>query len=89
MNKYSYNFQQFNTTRSLGDSIFNGKITLISKKKKHFKNISKFYNRVRPRAKADKKNSNTFESIKTLHDGRELVLKAFQSKKYKKYDKVI
>ena len=67
-NKYIYDFQQFETIRSFGDSIFRGKIT-ISEAENDQSNLLKimveFNIKSRPRTKEGKvAKRNTFEKCK-------------------------
>ena len=56
-NKYVFNFQQFKTIKSFGESIFSCKITLDETDKKQgnlLNNIIYFNSRTKPRVKSDK-----------------------------------
>ena len=80
---YAFNFQQFETKRSFGNSIFNGKIALGEANKNQSnvqENILEFNNKARPRSKADKQRKNvTYEGANALYQGRELVLNDFKN----------
>ena len=81
--KYIYDFQQFETIRPFGNSIYAGKIS-INETEMHrtnlLKNMVKFNDKSRPRSKEDKnKKRNTFDSVTALYEGRELTLNAFRS----------
>ena len=81
--KHKFDFQQFKTIRSFGDSIYNDKINIKEVKKKQnnlFENIVNFNNKGRPKSKKDKgKKQNTLDSIDTLYEDRRLILNAFRS----------
>ena len=68
--------------RSLGDSIFRGKITRDKADKEQsnmLENILQFNNRSNLNLKADKYlKSDTFKSINAFYKGRELLCKAFK-----------
>ena len=56
-NKYAFDFQRFKTTRSLGESIYNGKINIDESEMKQtnlLENIMDFSNKSRPRSKKEK-----------------------------------
>ena len=56
-NKYVFDFQRFKTTRSLGESIYNGKINIDESEMKQtnlLENIMDFSNKSRPRSKKEK-----------------------------------
>ena len=56
-NKYTFNFQQLETIRSFGNSVFSGTVTLDKAYKKQSnlsENILLFNNRARPRSKPNK-----------------------------------
>ena len=81
-NRYIFDFQQFETIRSFGDSIYNGKINIKEAEMKQtdlLENIINF-KKSRPRTKKEKdKKQNTFDSINALCEGRELILNVFRS----------
>ena len=81
-NRYIFDFQQFETIRSFGDCIYNGKINIKEAEMKQtdlLENIINF-NKSRPRTKKEKdKKQNTFDSINALCEGRELILTVFRS----------
>ena len=75
--KHKFDFQQFKTIRSFGDSIDNDKINIKEVKKKQ-NNL--FESKGRPKSKKDKgKKQNTLDSIDTLYEDRGLILNAFRS----------
>ena len=81
--KYIYDFQQFETIRPFGNSIYAGKIS-INETEMHqtnlLENLVKFNDKSRARSKEDKnKKRNTFDSVTALYEGRELTLNAFRS----------
>ena len=67
---YKFDFQKFETIRSFGDSIWNGKISIKEaemKQKNLRENILDFSNKSRPRSKKDKdKKQNAFHGIDAL-----------------------
>ena len=69
-NKYVFNFQQFRTIKSFGESIFSCKITLDETDKKQgnlLNNIIYFNSRTKPRVKPDKeKKRNVYGSVNAL-----------------------
>ena len=69
-NKYVFNFQQFKTIKSFGESIFSCKITLDETDKKQsnlLNNIIYFNSRTKPRVKLDKeKKRNVYGSVNAL-----------------------
>ena len=76
-------FQQFETIRSFGDSIYNGTISIDETDMDQtnlLENIVNFCNKFRPRSKEDKdKKQNTFDSINAVYEDRELILNIFRS----------
>ena len=94
-NRYIFDFQQFETIRSFGDSIYNGKVNIKEAEIKQtnlLENIINFSNKSRSKTNKQKdKKQITFDSINALYEGRELVLNAFRSgifpiKKHKEKD---
>ena len=73
-----YGLQQFETIRSFGDIVYTGKISMDEVEMDQsnlLENMVKFNNKSRPRSKENKdKKRNTFDSINTLYEGRELTL---------------
>ena len=82
-NKNTYDFQQFETIRSFGDSIYTGKISINEAdldQTNLLENMIKFNNKSRPRSKEERdKKQNTFDSVNDLEEGRELTFNAFRS----------
>ena len=82
-NKYEYDFQQFDITRSFGDSIHTGKISIDEAgmyQTNLLENMIKFNNKFRPRSKKDKdKKRNTFDGANALYERRKLPPNAFRS----------
>ena len=82
-NKYKYDLQQYEITRSFGESIYTGKITIDEAdedKSNLLKNIVEFNDKSRPRTKEDKdKKRETYESIYALYEGGKLTLNAFRN----------
>ena len=82
-NKYLYDFQQFETIRSFGDSIYIGKTNIDETEidqSNLLENMVKFNNKSKPKIKEGKaKRQNTFDSLNALYEGRELTLNSFRS----------
>ena len=82
-NKCLCDFQQFETIRSFGDSIYTGKINIDEAEidqRNLLENIVKFSNKSIPKTKESKtKKQNTFDSANVLYEGRELTLNSFRS----------
>ena len=82
-NKYLYDFQQFETIRSFGDSIYTGKINIDEPEMDQsnlLENIVKFNNKSKPKTKEGKaKKPNTFDSVNAPYEGWELTLNIFIS----------
>ena len=82
-NKYKYDLQQYEITRSFGESIYTGKITIDEAdedKSNLLKNIVEFNDKSRPRTKEGKdKKRETYESIYALYEGGKLTLNAFRN----------
>ena len=94
-NRHKFNFQLFEAIKSLGDSIYNKKISKDEAEMEQtnlLENILDFSSKSRPRPEKDKdKKQNTFDSINALYEGRELILNTFRNrifpvKKYKEKD---
>ena len=75
-NKYVYDFQQFETIIFFDDSIYTGKIKVYETEMDQtnlYENVIKFNAKFGPKTKEGKdKKRNTFESVSTLYEGREL-----------------
>ena len=83
-NKYKYDFQQYETIRSFGESIHAGEITIDEAEEDQsnlLKNIVEFYEKSRAITKEgkDKKKRDTYEKVYALYEGLELTLNAFRS----------
>ena len=82
-NKYLCDFQQFETIRSFGDSIYTGKINIDEAEidqRNLLENIVKFSNKSISKTKESKtKKQNTFDSVNVLYEDRELNLNSFRS----------
>ena len=78
-----YDFQKFETIRSLGDSIYTGKISMDEAEMDQpnlLENMVKLDNKSRPRSKEDKdKKRNTFDSVNALYKGLEFTVNTFRS----------
>ena len=77
-NKCLSDFQQFETMRSFGDSIYTFKINIDKAEMNQsslLENMVKFNNKSKPKTKEGKaKNRNNFDSVNGLYEGRELTL---------------
>ena len=82
-NEYLFDFQQFETIRSFGDSIYTGKINIDEPEMDQsnlLENIVKFNNKFKPKTKEGKaKKQNTFDSVNAPYEGWELNLNVFIS----------
>ena len=83
-NGYKYDFQQYETIRSFGESTYADKIN-IDKAEIDQSNLLKYLvesnDKSRPRTAEGKgKKRNIYESAYALYEGRELILNAFRSK---------
>ena len=82
-NKYKYDFQQYETIRSFGNNIYNGKFSIDEAEMDGTNLLEimiKFNNKSKPKTKEGKdKKGNTFDSVNVLYDSRELTLHAFRS----------
>ena len=82
-NKYKYDFKQYETIRSFGESIYTGK-SFIDEAEEYqnnlIKNMVEYNNKSRPKNKEGKvKKRDTFESLNALYKGQELTLNTFKS----------
>ena len=81
--KEPFDFRIFKTIRSLGDDVYNNKITINEADQKQsnlVEYIMNFNNKTRPKTKDDKKNKKyILNSAENLYYGRELVINAFKS----------
>ena len=72
-NKCLCDFQQFETIRSFGDSIYTGKINIDEPEMDQsnlLENIVKFNNKFKPKTKEGKaKKPNTFDSVNAPYEG--------------------
>ena len=72
-NKYKYDFQQYETIKSFGDSICNGKITIDEAEidqSSMLDSLTDFHDRSRPKAaESKKKKGNTYRSEYALYEG--------------------
>ena len=82
-NKFIFDFQEFQTIRSFGDSIYTGKINIEEAKidqNNLLKNMVNSDKKSRLRSKEDRdEKRNTFDSVNAIHEGREWTLNAFRS----------
>ena len=82
-NKYKYNFQQYETIRSFGETIYIGKISTDkaemdqSNLLRNFKEL--LINLDQEHKKVKMKKRNTFQSVNALYEGREFIINAFKS----------
>ena len=81
--KYIYYFKQFETIRSFGESICSGKINTYEDEMDQsnlLENMVECNEKSRPRLKEGKtERRDTYESVNTLYEGRELTLNTFES----------
>ena len=81
-NKYRYDFQQYETISSFGDSIYNGKISIDEgdiDQSSLLDGLKDFNDKARPKtAEGKNKKWNTYEGAFALYEGRELILNAFR-----------
>ena len=79
-----FDFQQFETARHFGDSIYSGKMNIketVKKQTNQMENIANFSNESRRRLKKDNdKKQNTSYSINYFHEGWQLIIIAFRSR---------
>ena len=82
--KYIYDFEQYETIRSFGDSIYTRKANIVeaeADQNNPLKNIVEFTEKSRPRWKEGKdKKWDIYESAYALYEGRELALNKFKSR---------
>ena len=82
--KYIYDFEQYETIRSFGDSIYTRKANIVEAEvdqNNPLKNIVEFTEKSRPRSKEGKdKKRDIYESAYALYEGRELALNKFKSR---------
>ena len=82
--KYIYDFEQYKTIRSFGDSIYTRKANIVeaeADQNNPLKNIVEFTEKSRPRSKEGKdKKRDIYESAYALYEGRELALNKFKSR---------
>ena len=81
--KEPIDFKIFKTIRSFGEDIYSGKITINEADQEQadlIEYILNFNNKARPKNKDDTKNKKyVLNTAQNLHDGRELVINAFNS----------
>ena len=82
--KYIYDFEQYETIRSFGDSIYTRKANIVeaeADQNNPLKNIVEFTEKSRPRSKEGKdKKRDIYESAYALYEGRGLALNKFKSR---------
>ena len=82
--KYIYDFEQYETIRSFGDSIYTRKANIVeaeADQNNPLKNIVEFTEKSRPRSKEGKdRKRDIYESAYALYEGRELALNKFKSR---------
>ena len=82
--KYIYDFEQYETIRSFGNSIYTRKANIVEAEADQnnlLKNIVEFNEKSRPRSKEGKdKKRYIYESAHALYEGRELALNKFKSR---------
>ena len=76
LSKQLFDFRTFNTIRSLGDDIYNKRVSIGQSDL--FDYLFDFNSKIKPKLKQDKKRKNdVFDSVKNLYRGRELVINIF------------
>ena len=74
-NKYKYDFQQYETIRTFGDSIYNGKTSRDEAEMDQtnlLDNLKDFNDRSRPKtAESKNRKRNTYQSAYALYEGRD------------------
>ena len=82
--KYKYDFLQYETIRSFGENIYNGKMNMDKAEMDRgylLKKLVEFNNKSIPRTIEEKdKKRDTYESAYSLFEGRELILNNFKSR---------
>ena len=82
--KYKYDFLQYETIRSFGENIYNGKMNIDKAEMDRgylLKKLVEFNNESIPRTIEEKdKKRDTYESAYSLFEGRELILNNFKSR---------
>ena len=82
-NKYKYDFQQYETIRSFGESIYIDKTSIDEAEidqSNLIKKLVEFNDKSRARtAEGKDKKRNAFESVNALYESRKLILNAFRS----------
>ena len=82
--KYKYDFLQYETIRSFGENIYNGKMNIDKAEMDRgylLKKLVEFNNKSIPRTIEEKdKKRDTYESAYSLFEGRELILNNFKSR---------
>ena len=83
-NKYKYDFKQYETIRSFGESIYTGKSFIDEAEEDQnnlLKNMVEYNNKSRPKNEEGKvKKRDTFDSLNALYKGRELTLNDSKSR---------
>ena len=83
-NKYTYDFRKFNTIRTFGEDIYDGKITLEEADKSQsdlLGEIKNFNDKTRPKTlKKRQIKEITLNNLNNFYDAREMVLNGFKSK---------
>ena len=76
LSKQLFDFRTFNTIRSLGDDIYNKRVSIGQSDL--FDYLFDFNSKIKPKLKQDKKRKNdVFDSVKNFYRGRELVINIF------------
>ena len=85
-NKYIFGFQQLETIKPFGDSIYTDKINIDGAEidqNNLLENFVNFNKKCKPRSKEDRvkkmKKWNSFDSVNARYEGQELILNAFRS----------
>ena len=83
INVYIYDFRIFNTVRTFGRDIYEGKITLKEADEDHselINDINEFNEKTRPKTKDKKEKRIVMKNLHNFFSAREIVLNGFKSK---------
>ena len=83
INVYIYDFRIFNTVRTFGRDIYEGKITLKEADEDHselINDINEFNEKTRPKTKDKKEKRIVMKNLHNFFSAREIVLNEFKSK---------
>ena len=86
--KHTYDFREFKTIRTFGESIYNGKITLEEADESQsdlLGEIKNFNDKTRPQTfKKKQMKEHTLSTLNNFYEAREMVLNGFKSKIFSK-----